>query len=239
MNTLQYLKQYAYYYLYAIAIVLSVSAAVNHTAAQVSTRIQQRTQPVVLIDPGHGGIDGGTTSCTGLSESKLNLEISLRLNDLLRFLGHNTLMTRTQDISLGTQGSTIREQKSSDLKKRVEIANQQQNAVVISVHQNHFTQSKYSGPQVFYNNNPQSQNFAEQLQKDLNHSLAPDSNRSCKRSNGVYLMEHIHPPGILVECGFLSNPEEEQKLRKPEYQKKLCCIIAAATVKYLEASAVN
>ena len=106
--------------------------------------------PLIIIDPGHGGEDGGAISCTGVSESKLNLEISLRLNDLLNLLGYDTCLIRDSDISIHTKGETIAQKKASDLKERVRIVNETENAVLLSIHQNQFPDSRYSGPQVFF-----------------------------------------------------------------------------------------
>lgn len=180
----------------------------------------------IVIDPGHGGIDGGATSCTGVLESKFNLDISLRLNDMMRFLGYQTVMTRTEDISVYTEGDTIARKKMSDLKERVRIINNTENVILLSIHQNTFPDGKYSGAQVFYAATDGSQAFAQKLQTALVSHLNPGSNRQEKRSTKVYMMEHIKCPGVLIECGFLSNPEEEGRLRSTDYQKKLCAVIA-------------
>lgn len=188
----------------------------------------------IVIDAGHGGVDGGATSCTGVLESAINLEIALRLNDVLRLLGYDTTMIRTTDESIYTQGETIAAKKVSDLKERVRIVNETDNPLLLSIHQNHFTDSKYSGAQVFYTSSSDSMALAKNLQAALVSSLNPGSNRQAKKVSGVYLMEHIDCTGILLECGFLSNPEEEAKLRSPEYQKKLCCVIGVAVSNYLD-----
>jgi len=182
---------------------------------------------VLVIDPGHGGVDGGATSCTGKLESAYNLQISLRLRDLFHLLGYRTRMIRTTDTSIYTTGETIAVQKMSDLKERVRIANERENNVLISVHQNYFADSKYSGAQVFYPDTTGSKELAEALQTALVTALNPGSNRKCKKSSGIYLMEHIQCTGVLIECGFLSNPSEEAKLSDAAYQQKLCCVIAA------------
>lgn len=239
MKTGDYLKKHAYYYLYAIAIVFALTFGVNYAATEVGLLQQQRSHPVVVIDPGHGGMDGGTTSVNGVLESSLNLEIALQLNDLMRLLGYDTVMTRSEDVSLETEGDTVRAQKTSDLKNRVKLVNQQENAILLSIHQNHYTESKYSGPQIFYAANSESQALAEQMQTQLNATLAPQSNRACKKADGVYLMEQINTPGILIECGFLSNPTEETKLQQPEYQKKLSSVIAATTANYIETMSLS
>ena len=187
----------------------------------------------IVIDAGHGGIDGGATSCSGKRESTYNLEIALRLEDLMHLLGHDTKMIRTTDVSVYTKGETIAQQKASDLKERVRIVHEAENSLLISIHQNHFSDSKYHGAQVFYADTEGSQQLAKQLQEQFVSTLNPGSNRKSKKSNGIYLMEHIRCTGILVECGFLSNPEEEAKLRSPAYQKQLCCVIASTISQFL------
>ena len=180
----------------------------------------------IIIDAGHGGEDGGATSCTGILESTFNLDIALRLNDLLHLLGYETVMIRTDDHSIYTQGDTIAAKKVSDLKQRVKIINETQNAILISIHQNHFADARYSGAQVFYAQTPQSNELAVNLQNAFRNTINPGSNRKVKKAESIYIMQHITCPGVLIECGFLSNPQEEYLLRTPEYQKKLCCVIA-------------
>ncbi len=183
-----------------------------------------------VIDPGHGGVDGGATSCTGKLESGINLEIALRLNDLMHFLGCETKMIRTADVSVYTKGETIAQKKVSDLKERVRLINETKGGILLSIHQNNFGDSRYSGAQVFYAGTEGSEALAKQLQRNLVSTMNPLSNRQEKKSKSVYLMEHITCPGVLIECGFLSNPEEEAKLTSPAYQKALCCVIAATVI---------
>lgn len=186
-----------------------------------------RRQQCILIDAGHGGVDGGAISCSGIPESRYNLEIALRLEDLFHLLGYETRMIRREDISIYTKGETIAQKKVSDLKQRVRIANETENAILLSIHQNHFPDPRYSGAQVFYAASGRSQQLAAKLQSAF-RLLTPENRREAKKSSGVYLMEHINCTGVLIECGFLSNPEEETRLRTPQYQQKLCCVIAAA-----------
>lgn len=179
-----------------------------------------------VIDPGHGGEDGGATSCTGRTESSFNLDISLRLRDLMALLGCSTRMIRTTDTAVYTSGKTIAQKKSSDLKERVRIVEETAGGVLLSIHQNYFSDGRYSGAQVFYADTPGSKTLAESLQSALVSALNPGSHRKSKQCDGVYLMEHITGPGVLIECGFLSNPAEEALLRSSTYQKQLCCVIA-------------
>ena len=187
----------------------------------------------IIIDAGHGGIDGGATSCTGKLESTFNLEIALRLNDLFQLLGYDTKMIRTTDTSVYTNGQSIAQQKVSDLKERVRIVNETENALLLSIHQNQFTDGKYSGAQVFYSREEGSEALAKQLQSAFVSALNPGSKRQCKRSEGIYLMEHINCTGVLIECGFLSNVQEEAKLRSPGYQQRICSIIASIVSGFL------
>lgn len=186
----------------------------------------------IVVDAGHGGIDGGATSCSGVLESQINLEIALRLNDLLLFLGYDTKMVRTTDTSIYSEGSTIAAQKVSDLKQRVKLVNETENALLVSIHQNTFPDGRYSGAQVFYAKDEASKNLAKELQSALISALNPGSKRKSKPSDGIYLMQNIDAPGVLIECGFLTNPEEEAKLRDADYQKKMVCVIGACISRF-------
>lgn len=212
-------------------MILALTLLTAHWGSRAVTVLAENIIPerehTIVIDAGHGGVDGGATSCTGILESQFNLEISLRLNDLLQFLGYHTRMIRTEDISIYTKGETIAQKKASDLKERVRIVNEAKNGLLLSIHQNNFSDGRYSGAQVFYAGTEGSQTLAKQLQSAFIRHLNPGSGRQEKKSSGVYLMEHIKCPGVLIECGFLSNPEEEAKLRSKEYQQKLCCVIAS------------
>ena len=194
----------------------------------------QNTVPeVVVIDPGHGGMDGGATSVTGRKESELNLEISLRLRDLLCLLGHEVIMVRELDVDLHTQGDSISAQKVSDLKNRVQLVNALDAPLLISIHQNYFPQGQYSGAQVFYAATEGSKTLAESLQSELITVVNPNSNRACKRAESIYLMENIGCTAVLVECGFLSNPQEAQRLETADYQQTLCVVLAQCIHAYL------
>ena len=220
-------------YTATILLTLTLVSLGNQAVTVISQNLPPEREYCFIIDPGHGGVDGGATSVTGKLESTLNLEISLRLNDLLRFLGYQTRMIRTEDVSVHTKGETIAQKKMSDLKERTRICNETAGAVLLSIHQNTFSQEKYSGAQVFYAGTDGSDVLAEDLQKNLTASLNPGSNRRAKKSSGVYLMEHITCPGVLIECGFLSNLREEAMLRSPEYQKQLACVIAVTAADFI------
>lgn len=182
---------------------------------------------VFVIDAGHGGEDGGAVSASGTPESGINLEISLRLRDLLHFCGMETHMIRTEDISVNTPGlATFRERKSSDLKNRTMTVNGIPNAVLISIHQNSLPSvPSVHGAQVFYNHVDGAQPLAEQIQASLNLSVNTGNEKQPRKiPDSIYLMKHAQAPAVLVECGFLSNAAETQLLQTAAHQK----IIAAA-----------
>lgn len=218
-------------YMLIFALFITVPIAGNKAITTLSNDLNQQTH--VIIDAGHGGVDGGAVSCTGAYESHINLEIAQRLNDLMHLLGLRTVMIREDDRSVYTEGTTIAAKKVSDIRQRVRIANTTPNALFLSIHQNNFTEAKYAGTQVFYNHAPESKLLAERIQTAFRENLNPANRRQSKKSSGVYLMEHINCTGILIECGFLSNPKEEALLRDSCYQKRICTVIAATVSQYL------
>lgn len=225
-----------FYAVYA-AVILSIIGIVQLGSMATTTIAQMiplERDHTIVIDPGHGGIDGGATSCSGILESQFNLQISLKLRDLLHLLGYRTVMIRTEDISVYTSGETIAAKKISDLRQRVKMVSQEDSPILVSIHQNTFSDSRYHGPQVFYGTKADGESLAKTLQKSLTDSLCPGSNRMPKKAEGVYLMEHIDCTGVLIECGFLSNPEEEARLRSHSYQQKLSGVIGVALVNFLD-----
>ena len=222
----------------ALAICAAMCWLLYATTAEHLVRtaaILEHAPEMIVIDPGHGGEDGGAVSLTGAKESNLNLEIAKKLDQLLRLCGFQTYMLRKEDVSLH-QGKckNFSEKKVSDLKTRVEMVNAIRSGILISIHQNHFSDSKYSGAQVFYAKTSQSKELAELAQTTLRQGLNPKNHRQIKESQSVYLMERILCPGILVECGFLSHPEEEQKLQEPAYQRRIACSLVSALSQFVE-----
>ena len=230
-----YIRKFWLLYIVTAIAVLAGSVAADQAITAMADNVPISRSHVIVIDPGHGGIDGGATSCSGVLESKFNLEIARTLDDLCHLLGYQTRMIRTSDISVYTEGNTIAAKKASDLRNRVSIVNNQDNAILISIHQNIFPDSRYSGAQVFYAPTIDSRQLADRLQNMLVSSLNPGSKRLAKEADGIYLMQHIRCPGVLIECGFLSNPEEEAKLRTQEYQRKLCCVMVSGLSGYINA----
>lgn len=200
-------------------------------AVMLSARLPGQT---LIIDAGHGGEDGGAVSISGAVESKINLAIALRLNDILGLYGVNTLMLRTEDNSLHNgNASTLREKKVSDLHNRVDAIESVSNATLISIHQNIFNNKNLHGAQVFFSNEKLSLPFAQYTQETLRLTLDPQNTRkAAKIPTTVYLMNHITCRAILVECGFLSNPTEDSLLQTGNYQIKIAAALAGSYLSF-------
>ncbi len=188
----------------------------------------------VVIDPGHGGEDGGAVNDDGLLEKNLNLSISKAVADLLNFLGYDIKLTRVDDNDLSNGEATIHSRKVADMKKRLEIYNSSDDNVVISIHQNKFTDSKYSGTQIFYSPNTEnSRQLAENIKLSIKSLLQPDNERETKAADkGIYLLKNAKVPAVIVECGFISNPEECKKLKDVNYQKQISHCIVLGFLEY-------
>lgn len=212
--------------------ILMITAAVNINTAVSSDSV--RSIPSVVIDAGHGGEDGGAVSDDGVLEKDINLEISKKTSALLYMLGFDVTETRTDDTALDNGEETIRLRKVSDMKQRLEIYDSSDENVVISIHQNKFTQSQYNGTQIFYSpNNPNSQKLAESIKFSVKGLLQPNNERECKQADsGIYLLKNTHNPAVIVECGFISNEEECKKLIDSEYQKQMAFSISAGFLNY-------
>ena len=193
--------------------------------------------PVVIIDAGHGGFDGGAVADDGTVEKDINLSISRYLQEYLSFFNIETIMIRETDCSVEDEAlDTIRQRKSSDLHNRMKIMEETDNAVFVSIHQNKFPDGKYSGTQVFYSpkTKDESQILAQSIQDCIVNTLQKDNKRQIKEcGTSVFLMYNAVKPAVLVECGFLSNYEETKKLKTPEYQKKIAFCIAMGIQNYL------
>lgn len=191
---------------------------------------QPRRETVYVIDAGHGGEDGGAVSADGVKESDLNLAIAERTELLLRFLGAQTRMTRTEDTALYSGGAeTLRQKKASDLRNRVALVNETPGAVLVSIHQNSLPAvPSVHGAQVFYGKAASGETLAASVQEALNRSVNSGNEKHEKSIDpSIYLMKNVTCPAILVECGFLSNAAETQRLLVPEHQTRLAFTIAA------------
>lgn len=191
--------------------------------------------PTLIIDAGHGGQDSGTIAKDGTFESDINLAISYKLKDFLVSFGFNVIMTRTDENLIGDNTlPTIRERKRSDVKKRLEIIESAQNPVLISIHQNYFTSSEYYGVQVFYSkNHSESEILAGYIQNSAVSHIQKENKRQIKPSGKeIWLLHNTQCPAIMIECGFLSNSEELEKLKDDTYQKDIAFMITMGIINY-------
>lgn len=197
--------------------------------------ISQNSRSKLVLDAGHGGIDGGAISDSGLKESDINLQIALKTEALVRFLGIDTVMTRETD----TDNSDNKAYSEHDnLVQRVKLANSTENAVLISIHQNKFPSAVVSGAEVMYSDNDDSKALGLITQDNL-VTLLDSSNRRVARPapKELLLTSSVECPTILVECGFMSNPQEVQKLASNDYQLKLAAILAGSYIQFLNNTA--
>ena len=191
---------------------------------------------VILIDPGHGGIDGGAKSKAGTIEKDINLQISLKLRDNLEEKGYKVYMTRDEDEGLYQKGNTIKEKKREDLNRRVEMKKETNCDIFVSIHQNMFPQSKCYGAQVWYASNENSYNLATIVQESIKDSVKDNNKRVAKPAAEAYLIlrDKYEGASILVECGFLSNPDEESRLKSDEHQNLIVEGISNGIDKYFD-----
>lgn len=185
----------------------------------------------LLIDPGHGGEDGGATGVDGVSEKMLNLSIATNLRDILSVCGVSVKMTREEDVSIHNPGSSgIRQIKVSDMNNRLKLYDTA--TATVSIHQNHFSVAKYHGAQVFYSAaHPLSNTLATAVRERIGSLVQPNNTRELKKAtDSIFLLHHTTKPAILVECGFLSNPQECEQLQELSYQRQLAFAIATGVL---------
>lgn len=218
-----------------IALFLLLSLFVSYQSAMESAVMTQGREPAVLphslviIDPGHGGMDGGAVGITGTYEKDLNLQVALKLEKVLNLFGVAADMTRNTDVTLGSGGDTIAKKKAEDMRTRLRIINETPYELLFSIHMNSYPEEKYWGSQVFYAGGTAiAKGYGESIQKSLRTFVASDNKREAKRaSDEIYLMKHAVCPALIIECGFLSNYREEALLQTQEHQIKLACAIAS------------
>lgn len=189
----------------------------------------------VVVDAGHGGADGGAVASDGTAESGINLAITVKIQEILLFLGQDVTLTRTDDQGLYNDDSvTIRQKKVADTHNRVDLINGVDGAVLISIHQNALPSSpRTHGAQVFYNAVSPAQELAGSIQQALNGTVNVGNAKAAAAIPGsVYIMANVRCPGVLVECGFLSNAEETKLLQTATYQQKLALAIVCGYLSY-------
>lgn len=202
--------------------------AIMYRVGLKSEYIQANATPItnktIVIDAGHGLPDSGASSFNGTTEQAINLAIALKLQKIIEQSGAKVILTRSDENGIySTDSTNIRNKKVSDIKNRVEIGNNSNADIFVSIHLNKFSgSSEYKGWQTFYQKeNESSALLANKIQENLNLNIEQDNNRKVLSLTNVYIMDNVKIPTVIVECGFLSNPEETENLKKDEYQNKL------------------
>lgn len=186
------------------------------------------SKPIIILDAGHGGMDGGCSAYNGALEKDVNLSIELSLKAMLESFGYSVEVTRSTDIAIFDPGIVgLSKQKKSDMNNRLSLFNKYENAVAVSIHQNKFTDPQYSGAQMFYaETNPLSETLAQTLQTTFKNKLQNNNNREIKNAGkDLFLLYYSKCPSVMVECGFLSNKQEADLLLSKDYQKKVALTI--------------
>ena len=214
--------------LVSLVFTLAVSYSYSEPPGQAVFAVAvPRNVPTLIVDPGHGGADGGAVSVTGTYESKINLDIALKIEEIAGFFGMTPVLTRsTEELTYPESAGTIRAKKVADQKARAALINSMENAVLISIQQNKYTSPGPSGSQVFYAPTGGSDGLAVFMQETLLSQVSPTNRRTASKiPDSIYLLNNIQCPAVLIECGFVSNPTEAQLLEDAAYQTKLAAII--------------
>lgn len=218
-----------------LCILLFALFFANIAVQKASSNIRANVLPCILVDAGHGGEDGGAQSRGGVLEKDINLEIAKRVYLILQLLGFDTRLTRSDDtLHYDAECETMREKKVSDIRYRFGLIENTPNAVFLSIHQNHFSEPRYHGAQVFYSENrSESRTLADAIQKSIVRTLQPDNERAIKPCGSeVFLINNAQKPAVMVECGFLSNPQEAEKLNDRNYQTAISVCIVQGLLDY-------
>lgn len=188
----------------------------------------------IVIDAGHGKPDEGAESSRGTTEAETNLKIALKLQNLLEQSGCSVILTRSDENAIyDIDSKTLRQKKISDIRNRVKIGNESSADIFVSIHLNKIPQQQYDGWQTFYNaQNAEGQKLATLIQNNLNDAIQKENNRVAKSIDNIYIVKHVEIPTTIVECGFLSNPDEEKLLLEDEYQNKLAWGIYNGIIDY-------
>lgn len=217
-----------------LILLLSMAIIGKETASYVNAKANQeeKKECIVVIDPGHGGIDPGKVGVNGTLEKEINLDIALKLNDILKNSGICVVMTRRTDDGLYDEDSDNK--KIQDMKRRVSFIEEHNPKIVVSIHQNSFTQSSVHGAQCFYHeDSEEGKKLASSIQKNIGMKADTDDNRQIKSDNTYYLLKNTSIPTVIVECGFLSNPEDEKLLLYEEYRARMAWAIYMGIIQYL------
>jgi N-acetylmuramoyl-L-alanine amidase len=200
------------------------AVTVNSTKVKTETNKEMGKETIeekkIVIDAGHGGSDPGKVGINGAKEKDINLQIAQKLKKALEDRGYKIIMTRESDAGLYSSGASNK--KVEDMQKRVQMIAETNPLLTISIHQNSYGEESVHGPQIFYfSHSDKAKDLAEILQEALNTGMTVDRPRVAKANDNYYLLKKTSCPTVIVECGFLSNRAEADKLIKEEYQEQL------------------
>lgn len=199
----------------------------------ITVHTQTKQTHIVMIDPGHGGVDPGKVGSKNVLEKDINLSIALKIKDYLEKKGMTVVLTR--DMDTGLYEANDRNKKTSDLKARCEKIEETGSELFVSIHQNSFSTANCKGAQVFYHtSSKEGKKLAGIIQQELIETVDKENTRKEKADESYYILKNTSCPAVIVECGFLSNPQEEQLLTEEDYQKKLAEAIGNGIIKFFE-----
>lgn len=226
--------------LWTVAAILPILLAAFLLLPPEAIRTEAEAAPILIIDAGHGGEDGGAVAPDGVLESDLNLDIALRLEALARFWGVQTRLTREgSELDYPDSAQTLAAKKKADQNARIALINDTPGSVLISIHQNNYPAQAPNGIQVFYGPEPESDGLAAVMQDNLTAQLCRDNRRISEPiDEEIYLMRMVRCPAVLVECGFLSNPSELDKLETEEYRMELASVMLASYLQYIRGTTI-
>jgi N-acetylmuramoyl-L-alanine amidase len=231
-NIMRYKSTAIVAFIVLVAVTFGFFARIYRDELTVETVASER---LIILDAGHGGEDPGTSTADGVLEKDLNLEITLLLGQMLMDKGYTVIYTRTEDKLLYAPEENIKGiRKISDLKNRCKIAKEYPEAIFVSIHMNSYGDARYSGLHAYYApNSTESERLAHMIQARVREDTQPHNNRVPKPGKNMYLLENLHNTAVLIECGFLSNAEECEKLSQKEYQKQLSFSIVCGIIEYM------
>lgn len=220
-----------------LAIICLIAAFSYVKSGVIPANTITDTTKTIIIDAGHGGFDGGASAADGTVEKDINLKISQKVCALLRFNGYNVIMTRDSDTGTeDDESAAIAKRKKSDLSNRLQMMKDNPDAIYVSIHLNKFTTSAANGAQVFYTKNyKEAYALAQSVQQSIITLIQPENTRVVKQgTDSTYLLKNAAVPAIIVECGFLSNKVELEKLKNDDYQSQMAFAIVGGIMDYLK-----
>lgn len=221
-----------------LLVIICLIATFGYVKSAIAPTSADASRPkTIIIDAGHGGFDGGASAADGTVEKDINLHISKKICAMLRLNGYKVIMTRSEDTGTeDDESAAIAKRKKSDLSNRLQIMKDNPDAIYVSIHLNKFTTSAANGAQVFYTKNyKEAQSLAQSVQQSITTLIQPENTRVVKQgTDSTYLLKNAVVPAIIVECGFLSNKAELEKLKDDNYQSQMAFAVVGGIMDYLK-----